>query len=131
MSRPITGLFATILLGAVLALTACAPSASRSTSGNTVTLQNLSFKPSSLSVKSGETVTFKNADSVEHHIVVGTNDLGVQQPGQDRTWKAPSDGVYVMKCVIHPSMQGQITVGATGSTVGTTPAGGGSAAPGY
>ncbi len=104
--------------------------------GNTITLQNIAFNPSSLTVKVGDTVTFKNADQAPHHIVVGTTDLGEQQPGQDTTWKAPADGVYMLKCLIHPSMSGQITVGAGGSTVGTPAAGGsmpggGGSTPGY
>jgi plastocyanin len=88
--------------------------------GQTVTESGLAFQPSTLTVQAGQTVTFKNADQTAHHVVVGTDDLGEQQPGQDVTWKAPADGVYNFKCVIHPSMTGQITVGAGGSTVGTS-----------
>lgn len=87
--------------------------------GQTVTESGLAFQPSTLTVQAGQTVTFKNADQTAHHVVVGTDDLGVQQPGEDVTWTAPADGVYNMKCLIHPSMTGQITVGAGGSTVGT------------
>jgi plastocyanin len=109
----------------LLALTACSTPSGSSSSGNTITMQNIAFNPTSLTVKAGDTVTFRNSDSVEHHIVVGTKDLGVQQPGQDKTWKAPKDGVYMMKCLIHPQMQGQITVGAGGPTVGSPSSGGG------
>lgn len=105
---------------------------SGTTGGTTITLQNLAFNPTSLTVKVGDTVTIKNEDTAPHHIVVGTDDLGEQAQGATVTWKAPKDGVYMMKCLIHPSMQGQITVGAGGSTVGTAPAGGtGGTAPGY
>ena len=97
--------------------------------GATITLQNFQFSPSSLTVKTGDTVTFANNDSVAHHIVVGTQDLGVQAPGASVTWTAPKDGVYVLKCLIHPSMAGRITVGAGGATVGTPSAGAGSAPP--
>ena len=130
----------TVLLGTLFALAACSSGTSAPSSGgtsggtsggNTVTLQNVAFNPASLSVKAGDTVTFKNADQVPHNIVVGTDDLGIQQPGESKTWKAPKDGTYVMKCLIHPSMQGQITVGAGGATVGTLPAGGGAGTPGY
>ncbi|HEY3317767.1 MAG TPA: cupredoxin domain-containing protein [Coriobacteriia bacterium] len=122
-----------VLLGTMFALAACtgasAPSGGGTggvkSGGNTITLQNIAFSPTSLTVKSGDSVTFKNADQVPHHIVVGTDDLGEQQPGESKTWKAPKDGNYIMKCLIHPSMQGQITVGAGGSTVGTAPTGGG------
>lgn len=121
---------------AIVGLTACAAqsgsnSGSSSAGGKTITLQNIAFDPSSNSVKVGTTVTFKNADQVTHHIVVGTDDLGEQQPGATKTWKASKDGTYVMKCLIHPSMQGRITVGSGGSTIGTAPAGGSGGGAGY
>jgi plastocyanin len=78
--------------------------------GATITEQNITFNPSTLTVKVGETVTFKNADSVPHDVVVGTKDLGEQQPGQDVTWTADKAGTIDFKCIIHPSMTGQITV---------------------
>lgn len=129
-----------VAAGVLFAIAACAAPASNTTttSGNTVTLKNIAFNPSTLTVKTGATVTVTNADQVEHHIVIGTTDLGVQPPGKTVTWKAPADGVYIMKCLIHPTMSGQVTVGAGGSTIGTPPAGGvtngtggNSTAPGY
>jgi len=125
MNRARTGIVLAVLLVALLALAACSGVSGTRSTGNTITLQNFAFNPSSLSVKAGTTVTIKNADSTPHHIVIGVNDLGVQQSGQTRTWKAPKDAVYNMKCLIHPSMSGQITVGAGGSTIGTPAAGGG------
>ncbi len=112
-----------LALVALLALVSCAPPSGTS-GGNTITLQNIAFNPSTLTVKAGDTVTFKNADPMPHHIVAGTDDLGEQAPGATKTWKAPKDGVYNLKCLIHPSMSGRITVGAGGSTVGTPAAGG-------
>jgi plastocyanin len=126
-TRQILALVVVALAAAALVVAACAPA---STGGNKITLQNIAFNPASLTVKAGDTVTFNNADSVSHHIVVGTDDLGVQQPAETKTWKAPKDGVYIMKCLIHPTMQGKITVGAGGSTVGTAPAGGGTGGTG-
>jgi len=126
MNRTRTGIVLGVLLVALLALAACSGVSSTRSTGNTITLQNMAFNPSTLSVKVGQVVTFKNADQFPHHIVVGVDDLGVQQSGQTRTWKAPKDGIYNMKCLIHPTMSGQITVGSGGSTVGTPAAGGGS-----
>lgn len=104
------------------------------TSGaGTVVETNFQFTPSTLKVKVGDKVTFSNQDSAPHHVVVGTTDLGEQQPGQDVTWTADKDGAFPFKCTIHPSMTGQITVGS-GSGAGAPPAGsttsgGGSGAP--
>ena len=99
--------------------------------GATVVEQNYAFNPTSLSVKVGDTVTFSNQDSVAHHVVVGGSDLGIQQPGADVTWTADKNGAMPFKCVIHPSMTGQVLVGttstpATGTGAGaTTPSSGG------
>jgi plastocyanin len=136
MSRTLRVLAMPLVLGAMLFLAACGgggygttPTGSTTPpSGggapNTITLQNFAFNPSTLTVKTGDIVTFTNADSAPHHIVVGTDDLGVQQPGESKTWTAPAAAVYNLKCLIHPSMSGQITVGAGGSTIGTPAAGG-------
>ncbi len=93
---------------------------------NTVVLRNKRFIPQRLTVATGSTVTFRNLDSVPHHIVVGRDDLGEQQPKESKTWTAPRAGAYEMKCLIHPSMTGQITVSASGTATGTAPGEGGS-----
>lgn len=117
----------------VVALTACAtsplvPGGSTATTGvssstgprsATITEQNFKFDPSTLAVGMGDTVSFSNQDTVAHHVVVGTTDLGVQQPGTTVTWTASQDGTFALKCLIHPSMTGQITVGVAGSATST------------
>lgn len=94
------------------------------TSGaKTIVENNYQFTPSSMNVQVGDKVTFSNKDSVPHHVFVGTTDLGEQQPGQDVSWTADKDGTFALRCSIHPSMTGQITVGTGGST-SSPPAGG-------
>ncbi len=88
------------------------------------------FNPSAITAKVGDKVSFANEDAVPHRIVVGTTDLGVQKPGQTVSWTADKNGTFPVKCTIHPSMTGQITVGAGGgSGSSTTPNNGGSKAP--
>ena len=102
------------------------------TGAGTVVEKNFQFTPSSLTIKVGDKVTFSNQDSVPHHVVIGTADLGEQQPGQDVIWTADKDGVFPLKCTIHRSMTGQITVGSAGSAAppdGGTGTGGSSAPP--
>lgn len=87
--------------------------------GTTVVEKDFQFSPSSLTVKVGDKVTFDNQDSAPHHVVVGTTDLGDQQPGQSVTWTADKAGTFPVKCTIHPSMTGQINVGAGSGTGGS------------
>lgn len=143
LRRPMALGLAVLALAGLLAACASPPtpagtSGAPSSSGATIVLQNLAFNPASLSVQSGAGVVFANKDSAPHHIVVGTTDLGVVQPGGSVSWTAGSDAVYMLRCLIHPQMSGQITVGAGGATIGTTPPAGatstapagGSSAPG-
>lgn len=78
--------------------------------GTTIDEKNFSFNPSSLTAKVGDTITFTNSDSTQHHVVVGTTDLGIQNPGATVTFKATKAGTLPIKCLIHPSMTGQIIV---------------------
>jgi plastocyanin len=115
---------------AVLAVAGCSSGATGTSGSKTIVEKGFAFSPTSLSVSVGDTVTFMNEDSVPHHVVVGTDDLGVQPPGQTLTWTASTAGTIGVKCLIHPSMTAQITVGSGGANVpasGNT--GGGSPAP--
>lgn len=119
---------------AILAISGCSGASTKGGASTgagrrtlTVVESNFAFNPADLSVKAGDTVTFSNQDAVAHHVVVGTTDLGVQQPGKTVSWKAVGNGAVPMKCIIHPSMTGQITVGAGGAS--GPPASGTSSAP--
>lgn len=78
--------------------------------GVTVVESNYAFDPSAVSAKVGDVVTFKNEDSVPHHVMIGTTDLGEQAPGSSVTWTATAAGTFPFACSIHPSMTGEITV---------------------
>jgi plastocyanin len=80
------------------------------TGGVTIDESGFAFNPSSATAAVGQVVTFTNSDSVDHHVVVGTDDLGVQAPGASVTWTAKAAGSFPIKCIIHPSMTGEITV---------------------
>jgi plastocyanin len=105
------------------------PSSTSQSTPGTIVEQNFQFTPANLTVPVGTVVTFLNQDSVAHHVFVGTTDLGLQQPGASVTWNAASNGTFPVKCVIHPSMTGQIVVGAAGATGGNTSSGGTPATP--
>lgn len=79
---------------------------------------NQSFTPNPVAVSQGGTITFKNNDSVIHHLVMddGSADIGEITPGASKsaTLKGASSNFH---CVIHPSMVGSIN----GATAPTTP----------
>jgi plastocyanin len=78
--------------------------------GTTITESGFAFDPSTLEVKVGDTVTFTNQDSAPHNVEIDGRKLGEQTQGTSVGWKAQKAGTFPFKCVIHPSMTGQITV---------------------
>jgi plastocyanin len=130
-SRAFSAVLGCVFLIAVLAIAGCSSGATTGTTGTkTIIEKGFAFNPTSLSVNVGDVVTFLNEDSVPHHVVVGTDDLGVQPPGQSLSWTAGTAGTIGVKCLIHPSMTAQITVGAGGPNVPASGGtGGGSPAP--
>lgn len=96
-----------------------------STSGENVTttsgeaqsqieIKNFSFNPSSVTVKTGTTVTWVNNDSVPHDI---TNDPDgskfksqTLQQGENFKFTFDTAGTFPYYCGIHPSMQGTVIV---------------------
>ena len=113
-------------------------------STNTVTIQDYSFQPSTLTVPKGTTVTWHNQGSVDHTVTSDTKGLFDSRvsPGKEFSIPFSTPGTYNYHCSIHTSMHGTIVV--TGSAVsavasktlskaitgtqGTTPTGGKSSA---
>lgn len=77
---------------------------------NTIVMKDTAFSPSTITVKVGDTITFRNDDPMIHDVVIGPQDLGEQTSGTTKTWKAEKAGTFPLKCLIHPSMTGEITV---------------------
>jgi plastocyanin len=85
-------------------------------SDNTITIVKNTFKPVNMTVKVGSTVRWVNADDHPHNIEfkdkafsTSTYLLGASQSFSQRFDHA---GTYDYACLIHPSMQGTITVRA-------------------
>jgi plastocyanin len=118
----------TSALGALLAaaaLTACGSSYSApmtpTTTGGTATLTitivgmngGSSFTPNPSSIVAGQTVAFRNADTITHDIVADTGgfNTGALAPGAT---SAPTTmgtaGPYPYHCSIHPTMVGTLNV---------------------
>jgi plastocyanin len=84
------------------------------TSGGTkVSVQDNTFKPGDIRVKSGDTVTFTNDGGVTHTVTATDGadfDSGSLAPGKTFSFVAAGHGKISYVCTIHPGMQGTITV---------------------
>jgi plastocyanin len=78
-----------------------------------------SFSPNPASVPVGQTVAWRNADSITHHIVAddGSFDEGATPPGTTGAAITVGSGAIPYHCTIHPSMIGTIN-GSQGSGPG-------------
>ena len=90
-----------------------------SSGGTTVSMNNVQFDPTDLTIKAGETVTFTNDESVPHDVhkqsgpggdFASGPDGGMQQ-GDTFKLKLDKPGTYKYVCHVHaPGMAGTITV---------------------
>jgi plastocyanin len=73
-----------------------------------------SFSETEITIKPGDTVTFKNADEVTHNVFSMTPgmefDLRRQAPGASSTVPFNKEGVSEVRCSIHPKMKLMVTV---------------------
>lgn len=78
----------------------------------TVTIKNFDYSPMDVTIKAGETVTWKNLDG-EPHTVVST-DGAFRSKALDEndsfSFKFDKPGTYKYICSIHPQMKATITV---------------------
>lgn len=78
-----------------------------------VIMKGIRFQPAEITVKVGDTVTWKNEDPVEHDAV---DEAGGQFKselfGEGKTYefKTTKAGVIDYVCTVHPGMTGKITV---------------------
>lgn len=83
------------------------------TSQNQVTIENLSFNSSDITVKKGTTVTWTNQDSIAHNVVSsGGGPLGSKllNQGESYSFTFNETGTFNYFCEPHPQMTGTVTV---------------------
>ena len=73
------------------------------------------FEPAVLTVAAGASVSFVNADDVNHNLQqTGPDgvrkDLGVSKPGETVSMSFAGAGLYLVNCQIHPRMKLKVTV---------------------
>ncbi len=93
-----------------------APTAPTTPTASTVTVSivgstgTTAYQPNPIAAKAGDTVAFRNGDSVVHHIVMddGSGDLGDILPGTSKTLTVRSASATAFHCTLHASMVGSI-----------------------
>lgn len=78
------------------------------------TQKNKSFTSNSLKVKVGDSIEFKNEDTVYHNIFslsdLATFDLGSYGPGETRKVKFDKPGTIEIECAVHKNMKMKVEV---------------------
>jgi plastocyanin len=100
----------------ILPMTFITPERTASVSDNTITIVKNTFKPANMTVKAGSTVRWVNADDHPHRIEFldksFTTSAFLLGSGQSASQRFDHAGAYDYSCMIHPFMQGTITVEA-------------------
>lgn len=78
----------------------------------TITIDNFTFKPASLTIKPGTKVTFVNRDDIPHSIAGVGNTFRSKVLDTDQTFEYTfaTAGDYDYFCALHPHMKGRIIV---------------------
>jgi len=65
------------------------------------------FSEAALSVAVGDTVVFKNDDTVKHNIIIARMrfNSGMQDPGTDAELTFDKAGTFKVRCGLHPKMR--------------------------
>lgn len=81
--------------------------------GTQVIVDNFSFKPATIAVPVGTTVTWTNQDDVPHNVVSTDKKFASPVLDTDETFSRTFEtaGTFKYYCSIHPRMTGQVVVG--------------------
>ncbi|MDO8619573.1 MAG: cupredoxin domain-containing protein [Candidatus Daviesbacteria bacterium] len=95
-------------------------SSSATTTQNLVTVGSAGYNPASITIKAGDTITWKNTDSANHtvnsdpHPTHGLypilNTVGLLQPGKEKSATFTTAGTYTYHDHLNPSLKGTVTV---------------------
>ena len=86
--------------------------AAESSDNPVVSISGMKYGPSSIEVKTGDTVTWNSSDRVPHTITSRTGDFASSSIGAGETFQHQFDeaGEYEYYCSIHPNMTGKVVV---------------------
>ncbi len=95
-------------LTAVLAL---AGAGGQAADTKTVVIENLQFRPATLTVRPGDTIVWKNADIFPHTATApGGFDSKEIAPNTTWTFTPTRTGKFPYVCTLHPTMKGTLVV---------------------
>ena len=65
-----------------------------------------------MTIKKGQTVTFKNEDNVAHNVFSkgAKFNLKIQAPGEQKSFVFDEPGIHEVRCAIHPRMMLKVKV---------------------
>jgi plastocyanin len=101
-----------LALGAIAGETK-APEAATGGSPNRIEIKDFHFKPQTLTLKSGEKITWVNRDEEPHTVVSVEKQFKKStalHTDQEFTVTAGAPGIYTYFCSVHPKMTGTIIV---------------------
>jgi plastocyanin len=78
-----------------------------------VTMKNIKFNPSKVTIKKGQTVVWTNNDTVGHDVTSDgfkSGDPGGIEPGKTFQHKFPKQGTFKYQCSVHPGMTAEVVV---------------------
>jgi plastocyanin len=98
-----------------MAFAALAVTASAQIANLGVTIDNFTFSPNQIMVKSGETVTWTNKDDIPHTVTSTDNVFRSKALDTDDkfSFTFTTPGTYKYFCSLHPRMTGTIVVEAS------------------
>jgi plastocyanin len=103
---------AAALLAASIVLGSSAGAATAPAKTHTVEIDGLKFSPSTLEVKAGDTVVWKNKDPFPHNVTADKNAFHSPDFGSGRSWtyKARTKGTFPYVCTLHANMKATLIV---------------------
>lgn len=76
-----------------------------------IKIEGMKFAPATITVQKGDTVTWRNADTVPHTATAaGKFDAGTIAPGKTVSKKMDTAGEFDYVCSFHPNMKGKLVV---------------------
>ncbi len=79
-------------------------------SSASVKIQNFAYDEETVTIKKGESVTWKNYDSAQHNVVSAEFESPLLSKDKTFTQQFNKEGTYEYYCSLHPSMRGKVVV---------------------